>query len=221
MRRIFCRPVARASSGVPPGEALSAGEQEGVYEPAQRRALRSHDVGHPVGRLRRPGGEREIGARTASPSSRSGSTWPNAACGARRCSASSRPSSSSPRTSRSSTTWRSATKPVDASRRRSRPIARRCSLAPENRVVKQNYSRFAEFYQGFRPRQAAAAVTAPAAVAPAPAGDGTAEPPPPADAPPADPALGTGRSCAGPAPALPLTGARLRWRPVSAPEVET
>lgn len=39
-------------------------------------------------------------------------------------------------------------------------------LAPENRVVKQNYSRFAEFYQGYRPRKATAPATAPAPVAP-------------------------------------------------------
>lgn len=60
-------------------------------------------------------------------------------------------------------------------------------LAPGNRVVKQNYSRFAEFYQGFRPRKAAEVVTAPAAVAPAGDGDAGAEPPPPAEAPPAEP----------------------------------
>jgi Flp pilus assembly protein TadD len=56
------------------------------------------------------------------------------------------------------------------------------TLAPENKVVKQNYSRFAEFYQGFRPRKAGAPATGPAPVAPteAPAGEA-----PPADAPPA------------------------------------
>jgi Flp pilus assembly protein TadD len=37
-------------------------------------------------------------------------------------------------------------------------------LAPENKAVKQNYSRFAEFYQGYRPRKATAPATAPAPV---------------------------------------------------------
>ena len=57
-------------------------------------------------------------------------------------------------------------------------------LAPENRVIKQNYSRFAEFYQGYRPRKAGAPVTGPAAVPPpaAPADPAAA----PADAPPAE-----------------------------------
>lgn len=77
------------------------------------------------------------------------------------------------------------------------------SLAPGNRVVKQNYSRFAEFYQGFRPRKAAAAVTAPAAVAPAPAGDAAAEPPPPAVAPPADPGSAPAEAVPAPPPPFP------------------
>ena len=76
------------------------------------------------------------------------------------------------------------------------------SLAPGNRVVKQNYSRFAEFYQGFRPRKAAA-VTAPAAVAPAPAGDAAAEPPPPAVAPPADPGSAPAEAVPAPPPPFP------------------
>ena len=66
-------------------------------------------------------------------------------------------------------------------------------LAPENRVVKQNYSRFAEFYQGYRPRKPAAPATEPAAVPPAAADEGAAgsAPPPaasaPAEVPPASP----------------------------------
>jgi Flp pilus assembly protein TadD len=71
-------------------------------------------------------------------------------------------------------------------------------LAPANRVVKQNYSRFAEFYQGFRPRKETPPATAPAPVAPAPEGDGAAEPPPAAEAPPAAPP---------PAPSPPPTAA--------------
>jgi tetratricopeptide (TPR) repeat protein len=68
-------------------------------------------------------------------------------------------------------------------------------LAPENRIVKQNYSRFTEFYQGYRPRKPAApaAGTAPAAsdaATPAPPSDappGVAAPTPDAPPPPADP----------------------------------
>lgn len=61
-------------------------------------------------------------------------------------------------------------------------------LAPENKVVKQNYSRFAEFYQGYRPRKPAAPVTEPAPVAPAPVEEGAAVPPAiPAEAPPVSP----------------------------------
>lgn len=60
-------------------------------------------------------------------------------------------------------------------------------LAPENRVLKQNYSRFAEFYQGYRPRKATAAVTAPALVPPPPGAPGTAETPA-ADGPATEPA---------------------------------
>ncbi len=57
-------------------------------------------------------------------------------------------------------------------------------LAPENKAVKQNYSRFAEFYQGYRPRKATAPATAPAPVpvpeeAPAPPTDAPASPPSP------------------------------------------
>ena len=55
-------------------------------------------------------------------------------------------------------------------------------LAPENKAVKQNYSRFAEFYQGYRPRKPGTPVTAPAPVAPA--AEGSAAP----AAPPVDPA---------------------------------
>lgn len=74
-------------------------------------------------------------------------------------------------------------------------------LAPENRAVKQNYSRFAEFYQGYRPRKAAAPVTAPAPVAEPPGAGGAAEAPataepatapassPPGTAPPPPPAV--------------------------------
>lgn len=74
-------------------------------------------------------------------------------------------------------------------------------LAPENRVVKQNYSRFAEFYQGYRPRKAGAPVTGPAAVPPStdPAAAPPADPaavPPPAAAPPA----------ATPPPAVSMSG---------------
>lgn len=50
-------------------------------------------------------------------------------------------------------------------------------LAPGNKVVKQNYSRFAEFYQGYRPRKATATVTAPALVAAPPGTPGATEPP--------------------------------------------
>ena len=74
-------------------------------------------------------------------------------------------------------------------------------LAPENRVVKQNYSRFAEFYQGYRPRKATVLVTALALVAldvlvaTPPAGDasggasgpGSSAPPAEPAAPPASP----------------------------------
>lgn len=79
-------------------------------------------------------------------------------------------------------------------------------LAPENRVVKQNYSRFAEFYQGYRPRKPAAPATAPAPVAsevpatpdappsvPAPAD----APPAPAEAAPASPPPGNGLTSGG------------------------
>ena len=63
-------------------------------------------------------------------------------------------------------------------------------LAPENRALKQNYSRFAEFYQGYRPRKATAPVTAPAPVEPSPGADGAAGAPAtaPAPTPPAPPA---------------------------------
>lgn len=70
-------------------------------------------------------------------------------------------------------------------------------LAPENRVVKQNYSRFAEFYQGYRPRKATAPVTAPAPVPSPPGTPGVTDPPAPegpATDPPPEPA---------PAPASP------------------
>ncbi len=60
-------------------------------------------------------------------------------------------------------------------------------LAPENRVLKQNYSRFAEFYQGYRPRKATAAATAPALVPTPPGAPGTTESPA-ADEPTTDPA---------------------------------
>lgn len=82
-------------------------------------------------------------------------------------------------------------------------------LAPENRAVKQNYSRFAEFYQGFRPRKATSPVTAPAPVAPAaptdptapdtPADDGSGTPAGSAPASPAEPA-------ATPPPASAVSG---------------
>lgn len=68
-------------------------------------------------------------------------------------------------------------------------------LAPENRVVKQNYSRFVEFYQGFRPRKATTPATAPAPVTPAPGAEGVAEPPAAATAPAPPPSQ--------PPPALP------------------
>ncbi len=58
-------------------------------------------------------------------------------------------------------------------------------LAPQNRIVKQNYSRFAEFYQGYRGKGRGKATVLPtvpsAAAAPAPAvAPATDEPPPPA-----------------------------------------
>ena len=90
-------------------------------------------------------------------------------------------------------------------------------LAPENRVVKQNYSRFAEFYQGYRPRKPGAPATAPAPVNPAAAAaaadaaaasDAGAEPAgspsPPADAPP--PAPEPPSSPSNSPPAGPTTG---------------
>ena len=79
-------------------------------------------------------------------------------------------------------------------------------LAPENRVVKQNYSRFAEFYQGYRPRKATAPATAPAPVAPEVPATSDAPPPvpAPADAPaapaevaPASPPPGNGFTSGG------------------------
>ncbi|MEO8275662.1 MAG: tetratricopeptide repeat protein [Thermoanaerobaculia bacterium] len=83
-------------------------------------------------------------------------------------------------------------------------------LKPDNRVLKQNYTRFAEFYQGFRPKKAAPAaamtVTAvdgstpgtsvPPADAPAPGGI-PLQPVPPAPAPGEPPS---------PTPPAPPTG---------------
>lgn len=67
-------------------------------------------------------------------------------------------------------------------------------LAPENRVLKQNYTRFAEFYQGFRAKKPAAPAAPAAAPAPpvAPGGADSAAPVPdparpPLEAPPAAP----------------------------------
>jgi tetratricopeptide (TPR) repeat protein len=57
-------------------------------------------------------------------------------------------------------------------------------LAPENRIVKQNYSRFTEFYQGYRPRKPAA--PAPGTASPASEGATPAAPAPASDAPPSD-----------------------------------
>jgi len=86
------------------------------------------------------------------------------------------------------------------------------TLAPENKVVKQNYSRFAEFYQGFRPRKTGTPATGPAPVAPTEA----APPPPPSDAPPADappasapPPESTPSQASLPSPSLPLQVAQL------------
>ena len=50
-----------------------------------------------------------------------------------------------------------------------RPTARRCASTPENRVVKQNYSRFVEFYQGYRPKAGTTPTPAVLPVEPAPA----------------------------------------------------
>lgn len=75
-------------------------------------------------------------------------------------------------------------------------------LAPENRVVKQNYSRFAEFYQGFRPRKPAAPPTAPAPVAPtAPDAPATSDAPPSTPAPADTPAAPAEAAPASPPPA--------------------
>ena len=60
-------------------------------------------------------------------------------------------------------------------------------LAPGNKVVKQNYSRFADFYQGYRPRKTTETVTAPALV-PAPPGTPGATEPPAAEEPVSEPA---------------------------------
>ena len=79
-------------------------------------------------------------------------------------------------------------------------------LAPENRVVKQNYSRFTEFYQGFRPRKATppAAGAAPGPATPAAEGvDGAPAPPSPAVPPPAEPPAVT---------PLPPPGSRVAYR---------
>ena len=103
------------------------------------------------------GASAKVRAEQQVPSSLSASTWPSAGCGAKRSSASSRRDSSHPgsvsilnnlaicyeaggRFEEALETYREALR-----------------LAPENRVVKQNYSRFAEFYQGYRPRKATAA----------------------------------------------------------------
>lgn len=53
------------------------------------------------------------------------------------------------------------------------------AASPDNRPLKQNYSRFLEFYQAFKPKKAAAPAAAPAT-----------EPPPPDPAPPPAPAGG-------------------------------
>jgi cell division septation protein DedD len=94
-------------------------------------------------------------------------------------------------------------------------------LAPENRALKQNYSRFAEFYQGYRPRKATAPVTAPAPVAQSPgAGEATeapvpAEPPlaPVAPTPPPGTAAPEPAAPAEPPPAPPLRSTRATGAP--------
>ncbi len=90
-------------------------------------------------------------------------------------------------------------------------------LAPENRVVKQNYSRFAEFYQGYRPRKATppaaggtpVPATPPAspntagvdgATPPAAAEPAAAPPTKPEAAPPAEPAAAPPASSPPPPP---------------------
>lgn len=62
-------------------------------------------------------------------------------------------------------------------------------LAPENRVVKQNLSRFTEFYQGYRPRKATPPGDAPTAepATPPTAETPAASPPPPPSPPPPSP----------------------------------
>jgi tetratricopeptide (TPR) repeat protein len=78
------------------------------------------------------------------------------------------------------------------------------NLAPENKVVKQNYSRFAEFYQGFRPRKTGAPATGPAPVAPteAPAGEAPPTDAPPASSPPPEAAPPPVPSVSPPSPTL-------------------
>ncbi len=85
-------------------------------------------------------------------------------------------------------------------------------LAPDNRVVKQNLSRFTEFYQGYRPRKATPPPAAGEAPGPEPAAPPTSATPdvsppsPPAPPPPAPPS-----ETPPPAPS-----AMLRYAPESA-----
>ena len=82
-----------------------------------------------------------------------GVAWPSAACGARPSSASTRPSGWTPRTRTCRTTWGSPTRPPASSTRRSSTTRRRSGSPPTDRQLKDNYARFVEFYQSFRPKQ--------------------------------------------------------------------
>lgn len=66
------------------------------------------------------------------------------------------------------------------------------AVDPGNRVVKANYSRFAEFYQDFRPHQKESGAEKPAAPGIAPAPPEPAQPPAQPETPPAEPPPSSG-----------------------------
>jgi tetratricopeptide (TPR) repeat protein len=87
-------------------------------------------------------------------------------------------------------------------------------IAPGNNALKQNYSRFAEFYQGYRPKKPAETKPAPGESAPPPAVPGTN---PPDEAPEATPGDGEeppvveppiGESSKPPSAVAPFRGGR-------------